>query len=41
MEIAVFFPGADFADEDLLVWDATVDAFGREDTEFGLGQIEP
>lgn len=30
MEIAVFFPRADFADEDLLAGDATVESLRRE-----------
>jgi hypothetical protein len=37
MEIAVFFPRAGFADDDLLVGDAAVEALRREDAEFGLG----
>jgi len=37
MEIAVFFPRADFADDDLLAGDAMVEALRREDAGFGLG----
>src|SRR6266576_721426 len=39
--IAVVFPGGDFLDEDLFVGDAAIEALGREDAEFRLGQIEP
>jgi len=41
MKIAVFFARADLSDEDLFVGDATVEAFGREGADFGLGHIEP
>ena len=39
--IAVVLPCGDFLDEGLFVGNATVEALGRQDAEFGLGQIEP
>ena len=38
---AVVLPGGDFVDEGLFVGDATVEALGGQDAEFGLRQIEP
>src|SRR4029453_10511543 len=39
--IAVVLPGGDFVDEDLFVGNAAIEALGRQDAEFRLGQIEP
>src|SRR6266403_1847649 len=39
--IAVLLPGGDFVDEDLFVGNAAIEALGRQDAEFRLGQIEP
>jgi len=39
--IAIVLPGSDFVDEGLFVGDAAIEALGREDAEFRLGQIEP
>jgi hypothetical protein len=39
--IAVVLPGSDFVDECLFVGHAAIEALGRKDAEFGLGQIEP
>ena len=39
--IAVVFPGGDFLDEGLFIWNPAVEALRRQDTEFGLRQIKP
>src|SRR5262249_60447952 len=39
--IAVVPPGGDFVDEDLFVGNTAIEALGRYDAEFRLGQIEP
>jgi hypothetical protein len=39
--VAVVLPGGDFLDEGLFVGNAAVEALGRQDPEFRLGQIEP
>ena len=39
--IVVVLPGGDFVGEGLFVGDAAIEALGRQDAEFGLGQIEP
>ena len=41
VRIAVVLPGGDFVDEGLFVGDATVEALGGQDAEFGFRQIEP
>ena len=41
MGIAVLLPGGDFLDEGLFVGDAAIETLGGEDTEFGLGEVEP
>jgi hypothetical protein len=38
--IAVVLPDMDFIDEDLLVGNAPVEAQGRRNAEFGLGQTD-
>ena len=39
--IAVALPCGDFLDEGLFIGNPTIEALGREDAEFGLGQIKP
>ena len=39
--IAFVLPGGDFLDEGLFVGNPAVEALGRQDAEFGLGQIKP
>jgi len=39
--IAVVLPGGDFLDQGLLVRNAAVEALGRQNAEFGFGEIEP
>jgi hypothetical protein len=39
--IAIVLPGCDFLDQGLLVGNAPVEALGRQDAEFGFGEIEP
>ena len=41
MGVSALFPGGDFFDQGLLVWEAAIEALGREDGEFGLGHVEP
>ena len=39
--IAIVLPGGDFLDQGLFVGNASVEALGRQDAEFGFGEIEP
>ena len=39
--VTVALPGGDFLDEGLFVGNPAVEALGRQDAEFGFGQIEP
>ena len=39
--ISVVLPCGDFLDEGLFICNPTVEALGRQDAEFGLGQIKP
>jgi hypothetical protein len=41
MDISVVLPGGDLIDERLFVGNAAVEALGRDDAEFGFGQIKP
>jgi hypothetical protein len=41
MGVAVMLPGGDFVGEGLFVGNATVEALGGENAEFGFRQIEP
>jgi hypothetical protein len=39
--IAVVLPGGDFLDQRLLFGNAPIEALGRQDAEFGFGEIKP
>lgn len=39
--VAVVLPCGDFLNEGLFIGNPTIEALGREDAEFGLGQVKP
>jgi hypothetical protein len=39
--IAVVFPSGDFGDERVFIRNAPVETLGRQNAEFGFGQVEP
>lgn len=41
VSVAIAFPGGDLVDEGLFVGDAAIEALRGQNTEFGLGEIEP
>ena len=41
MLVAIVLPSGDFSGESQFVWNAAIQALGRENAEFGLCHVEP